>query len=83
MRILPDKPECIHDGDRYGEKDDIGSTRMWCSLCDALLTQNHVVMDDTYGLLYTRKGRLGIVRRALAAAGWDVPAFWEQEESGE
>lgn len=84
-------PKCIHDGLRtyttqtHGHRTEL---RVTCDECGALLwgwdradheTQLHkFYYDDVYELLYTRKGRMVLVKEALAARGWPVPDLWER-----
>jgi len=37
------------------------------------------IHDEVYELMYTRKGRMRLVKEALEARGWPTPDFWQND----
>ena len=85
---------CIHDGMRtHTEKTGPHGSELsvHCDECGALLwgwerlaheiKPRVFISDDVYELLYTRKGRLTLVKEALIARGWPTPELWEERDA--
>lgn len=86
-------PVCIHDDtvtftQAYHEMKTV--TTVTCNECGAALYErettidatgqaksNTIFLDDTYELLYTKKGRRRLVAEALTARGYPMPKFWD------
>lgn len=84
-----DVPECIHDYSETGTREDKGDfiiTTVCCAECQAVLftrTLNKTTLESKtdyedwlYKLLYTRAGRLKLLREYLGKLGYPTPSCW-------
>jgi hypothetical protein len=62
------------------------SVTTWCKECGNLLYEKRIyavdciettIVDEVYFLLYTRKGRLSLLKEALLEAGVTPPECWK------
>lgn len=79
--------DCIHDGETFGRTDTDSQGRSdswcWCRLCNSLLWTsasnphvgyyNRTVEDDAYRQLYTREGRLNLLRELTGDQAIELP----------